>query len=124
MELLNQTLTFTPQDSTPKPETYSTKGWPARLRNQYLAKWAADHPQPAPLEYQTTVGSEIFTAPAGYSDVSAHQENFFNSVRSRKRPVENEVFGNHTAIGCHLANYAYFKKQIATWDADAKAIRG
>ena len=42
MELLNQTLTFTPQDSTPKPETYSTKGWPARLRNQYLAKWAAD----------------------------------------------------------------------------------
>jgi predicted dehydrogenase len=124
MELLNQMLTFTPQDITPKPETYSTKGWPARLRNAYLAKWAIENPQPAPLDYKTMVQSEIFTAPAGYSDVSAHQANFFNSVRTRKAPVENEVFGNHTAIGCHLANYAYFKKTIATWDADAKAIRG
>jgi predicted dehydrogenase len=124
MELLNQTLTFTPQDIVPKPETYSTKGWPARLRNAYLAKWAAENPQPTPLDYQTTVQSEIFAAPAGYSDVSAHQANFFNSVRTRKTPVENEVFGNHTAIGCHLANYAYFKKTIARWDADAKAIIG
>ena len=32
------------------------------------------------------------------------------------------MFGNHTAIGCHLANYAYFKKTIARWDADAKAM--
>jgi predicted dehydrogenase len=124
LQILNQTLTFTPQDIVPKPETYSTKGWPARLRKQYLAQWAAEHPQPAPLEYQTTVQSEIFTAPAGYSDVSAHQANFFDAVRSRKPPVENEVFGNHTALGCHLANYAYFNKTIATWDPDAKAIRG
>src|ERR1700723_1739172 len=124
MEILNQTLTFTPQDITPKPETYSTKGWPARLRTAYLAKWAIENPQPAPLEFQTTVQAEIFTAPAGYSDVSAHQANFFNSVRTRKTPVENEVFGNNTAIGCHLANYAYFHKTIATWDGDAKAIHG
>jgi hypothetical protein len=34
------------------------------------------------------------------------------------------VFGNHTAIGCHLANYAYFNKKIATWDADTKSIHG
>jgi predicted dehydrogenase len=124
MEILNQTLTFTPQDITAKPETYSTKGWPARLRNEYLAKWATENPQPTPLDYQTTIQSEIFTAPAGYSDVSAHQANFFNAVRTRKATVENEVFGNHTAIGCHLANYAYFHKTIATWNGDAKAIQG
>jgi hypothetical protein len=45
-------------------------------------------------------------------------------VRTRKPPVENEEFGNHAAIGCHLANYAYFKNTIATWDANAKTIRG
>jgi predicted dehydrogenase len=124
MELLNQTLTFSPQDTTPKPETYSTKGWPARLRKQYLAQWAAENPQPTPLEYKPIVGTEVFKAPDGYSDVSAHEANFFQSVRTRKTPVENDVFGNHTAIGCHLANYAYFKKTIATWDAEAKTIRG
>ena len=83
-----------------------------------------ENPQPTPLESQTTVQSEIFAAPAGYSDVSAHQARFFDAVRTRKATVENEIFGNHTAIGCHLANYAYFKKTIATWDADAKTIRG
>jgi hypothetical protein len=123
MEINGQTLVFTPQDVTPKPETYSTKGWPARLRKEYLAKWDAEHPQPAPLEYQA-VEAETFTAPQGYSDVSAHQANFFNAVRTRKPVMENEVFGNNAAIGCHLANYAYFKNTIATWDASTKTIRG
>jgi predicted dehydrogenase len=123
MEINGQTLAFTPQDFSPKPEEYSTKGWPARLRKEYLAQWAAEHPQPSPLDY-TPVEAETFTAPPGYSDVSAHEANFFEAVRTRKPVVENEEFGNHAAIGCHLANYAYFKNTIATWDGKAKTIRG
>lgn len=123
MEIIGQTLTFTPQDASPKPETYSTRGWPEKLRKEYLAQWAAEHPQPGPLDYNV-VEAETFTAPTGYSDVSAHQANFFDAVRSRKPTVENEEFGNRAAIGCHLANYAYFKKTIATWDGDKKKISG
>jgi predicted dehydrogenase len=123
MEIVGQTLTFTPQDISPKPELYSTKGWPARLRKEYLEQWAAAHPQPNPLDYQA-VEAQTFTAPPDYSDVSAHEANFFNAVRTRKPTVENEDFGNNTAIGCHLANYAYFKNTIATWDANTKTIRG
>ena len=123
LEINGQTLTYTPQTTVEGPETYSTKGWPARLRNEYLAKWDAEHPVPAPLDYQVIEG-ETFTPPATYSDVPAHQANFFNAVRSRKAPVENEVFGNHAAIGCHMANYSYFQKTAATWDAATKTIRG
>ena len=123
MEINGQTLTFTPQDVSPQPEGYSLKGWPARLRKEYLAQWIAEHPQGGPLDYQP-VEAETFTAPQGYSDVSAHQANFFDAVRTRKPTVENEEFGNHAAIGCHLANYAYFKNTIATWDAVTKTIRG
>ncbi|HUO34445.1 MAG TPA: Gfo/Idh/MocA family oxidoreductase [Candidatus Acidoferrum sp.] len=118
-----QTLTFTPQNTTPEPETYSIKGWPERLRAEYLAQWDKQHPQPGPLDYSVTE-SESYAAPEGYSDVSAHLANFFNSVRTRKTPVENEVFGNHAAIGCHMANYSYFKDTIATWDEAAREIRG
>ena len=67
---------------------------------------------------------ESYTVPAGYSDVVDHEANFFNAVRTRKPVTENEMFGNHAAIGCHLANYAYFKNTIATWDAAARTIRG
>ena len=123
MEIVAQTLTFTPQDVSPKPETYSTQGWPARLRKQYLAQWAAEHPSPAPLDFEPSE-ARIFTAPDGYTDVAAHEANFFNAVRSRKPTVENEEFGNHAAIGCHLANYAYFNHTIATWDPASKSIRG
>jgi predicted dehydrogenase len=123
MEINGQTLTFAPQDVTLKPETYSTIGWPARLRKQYAEQWKAEHPAPGPLDYQT-IEAESFTVPDGYSDVAAHEANFFNAVRTRKTPVENEVFGNNAAIGCHLANYAYFNNRIATWDAATKTIRG
>jgi predicted dehydrogenase len=123
MEISGQTLVFTPQDPSPKAEGYSIKGWPARLRKQYLEQWQAEHPLPDPRDYQPAE-AETFTAPPEYSDVSAHQANFFEAVRTRKPTVENEEFGNHAAIGCHLANYAYFKNTIATWDAKAKTIRG
>ena len=123
MEIIGQTLTFVPQDIAPKPEEYSMKGWPIRLRKEYLAQWNAEHAQPGPLDYQP-VEAETFSAPQGYSDVSAHQANFFSAVRTRKNVVEDEVFGNNAAIGCHLANYSYFKNTSAIWDGKAKTIRG
>jgi predicted dehydrogenase len=120
----NATLTFIPQNSDPEPEGYSVVGWPAELRKQYLAEWDKNHPLPAPFSSKLTEDGETFVPPAGYSDVVDHQANFFNAVRSRKPCVENEVFGNNAAIACHLANYAYFNKKIARWDAAAKKISG
>jgi hypothetical protein len=69
-------------------------------------------------------GGESYVLPDNYSDVADHQANFFNSVRSRKKTVENEEFGNHAALGCHLANYSYFKQTPAVWDEADKKIRG
>src|ERR1700675_740852 len=37
MEISGQTLTFIPQDVSPRPEGYWRKGWPARLAEEYLA---------------------------------------------------------------------------------------
>jgi hypothetical protein len=37
--------------------------------------------------------------------------------------IEDTVFGNNTAIACHMANASYFKKTIAQWDASAREIR-
>ena len=120
----NATLTFIPQNTLPEMEGYSTVGWPAALRKQYEAQWESDHPKPSPFNSKVIEEVETFAPPPGYSDVVDHQANFFNAVRSRKPCVENEVFGNNAAIACNLANYAYFKQKIATWDAGAKKITG
>ncbi len=72
----------------------------------------------------TNTWRNSFTPPDGYSDLVDHEANFFNAVRSRKKVVENEEFGNNAAIGCHLANHSYFKETAAVWDPAGKKIKG
>jgi predicted dehydrogenase len=125
MIIKDATLTFRPQDTRPQPEGYSTIGWPEQMRMEYLQKWQADHPLPSPLSYKLDEEGESYANPPGYSDISDHQANFFNAVRTRNKTVENEEFGNRAALGCHLANYAYFNKSIAKWDdATRKIVKG
>jgi len=122
MIIKDSTLTFQPEDTRPQPEAYSIFGWPAKLRNQYLAKWHEEHPLPEPLDFKLDEESEAYANPPEYSDVSDHQANFFQAVRTRKPVVENEIFGNHAAIGCHLANFAYANQAVAVWDEAANKI--
>jgi predicted dehydrogenase len=123
MSLTFNTLTFTPQNIVEAPETYSTIGWPASLRAEYLAQWNKEHPAKAPLDVALRPTGETFAVPATYADTADHQANFFQSVRSRKQPVEDAVFGNNAAISCHMANESYFGNSIAVWDARAKRIK-
>ncbi len=115
---------YRPQNKRPQPEDYSIYGWPKKLREQYLAEWRKEHPLPQRGEWATDDIEEIYTTPPGYNDVVDHQANFFESVRTRKPVVENEVFGSNTSIGCHMSNYSYFNKTVAVWDAAAKKIKG
>jgi predicted dehydrogenase len=123
LTLQGMNLTYTPQDTHPEPEAYSIYGWPKQLRDEYLAKFAAEHPLPTALQAKVAEGTEVYGAPTGYSDLVDHQGNFFNAVRSRNKVVENEEFGNNAALGCHLANYSYFKETQAVWDAAGRKIK-
>ena len=118
------TVTFIPQDTRPQPDEYTVRWWPDKLRDDYMAKWLADHPSPLPLRSRPDEQTEVYAVPEGYDDVVDHEANFFESVRSRKRVVENEEFGNNAALGCHLANYAYFKRTAAVWDPASRQIKG
>jgi predicted dehydrogenase len=112
-------LTVTPQDTRPQPEGYSLNGWTAEAKKQYLEEWHKAHPaEPAAL-----AEAETYAAPHGYDETAAHIANFFNAVETRERVIEDEVFGNHTAIACHMANHSYFHKTAATWDAEAETIK-
>jgi predicted dehydrogenase len=124
MIIRGSTLRFSPQNTLPQMEDYSTKGWPEDLRKEYEANWEKDHPLPAAFASKLTDEVEEYVAPHGYNDTVDHEANFFNAVRSRKPTVENEVFGNNAALGCHLANYAYFNKRPGMWDATARKITG
>jgi predicted dehydrogenase len=123
LEIKDGVLTAWPQNTEPQPESYSIYGWPAKLRNEYLAEWHKDHPEPEPGAWPVHESSQSFQAPPGYDEEIDHMHNFMESVRTRRPSVEDAVFGNHTAIGCHMANYSYFNKTMAVWDESAREIK-
>jgi predicted dehydrogenase len=112
------TLTFAPQDTHPQPEWYSTDGWTAELKKKYYDDWWAAHPQ----KYEPPL-TETYTEPQGFDSSVAHIANFFRAVETREHVLEDEVFGNNTAIACHMANHSYFHRQLATWDPDSRTIK-
>ena len=119
MTINGNTLTVTPQDTAPRPEGYSLDGWTAEAKAQYLKEWHEAHPTPP----AKLAEAETYSAPPGYDDTADHIANFFHAVETREHVVEDEVFGNNTAIACHMANYSYFHRRVATWDAAAQAIK-
>jgi predicted dehydrogenase len=120
MTINGNTLTVTPQDTAPRPEGYSLNGWTAALKKQYLDEWHAANPAP-PARLREV---ETYSAPPGYDDTVDHIANFFNAVETREHVVEDEIFGNNTAIACHMANHSYFHRNVATWNAAAQTIKG
>ncbi len=118
--LTGKTLTFTPQDTRPRFEAYGWSGLTEAQREQGRREWQAAHPGPA-----APLGEvETFALPQGYDDTAVHIANFFNAMVTREHVVEDEVFGNNAAIGCHLANHSYFNRTVAAWDAETKTIKG
>jgi len=115
-----QSVTFTPQDVTPHFESYGWNGMTVEQRRKGEEEWRAAHPEPP----QPVGGAESFTLPKGYNDTADHIANFFRAVVTRQHVVEDEVFGNNAAIGCHMANYSYFHHTVAQWDAAANKIKG
>jgi predicted dehydrogenase len=119
LTIKGDSVTFTPQDTRPQPEYYSVIGWTEEARKKYYDDWKAAHPQPQ----QNLPLSETFSAPRDYDDTAEHIANFLRAVESREHVVEDEVFGNNTAIACHMANRSYVNKRAATWDADKRTIK-
>ncbi|MGH9430115.1 MAG: Gfo/Idh/MocA family protein [Terriglobia bacterium] len=124
LEVHDGAVTLIPQDTTPHPETYSTEGWPAKLRDEYLEHWRQEHPAPASGQFKIVTGAVTYRAPSDYDDDREHMTNFLNAVRSRLPADEDAEFGNWMAIACHMANYSYFNKTAAVWDEASKAIKG
>jgi predicted dehydrogenase len=120
MTINGNTLTVAPQDTRPQPEGYSLNGWTAAAKKQYLDDWNNAHPAPPPALAEV----ETYSATPGYDDTADHLANFFSAVDTREPVAEDEIFGNHAAIACHMANYSYFHRSAASWDADTKTIKG
>jgi predicted dehydrogenase len=62
--------------------------------------------------------SQTFAPPPGYDAHREHHRAFYDAVRTRKRPVEDAVFGFRAAGPALLSNVSYFEKRICRWNSE------
>ena len=51
-----------------------------------------------------------------------HIRDFLSSVKSRKKPITNEVVGGRSAICCHLMNQTYYNGEVIKWDPKTNTL--
>jgi predicted dehydrogenase len=112
----NLVLQKTPPEAEPG---YTISTFSNAVQEQYLRNYKQKHPPLKPsADSMRPASSETFTPPAGYDAHRDHHRVFYEAVRSRKRPVEDAVFGFRAAGPALLSNVSYFDKKICRWDAE------
>jgi predicted dehydrogenase len=112
-------LRYSPQSGEDTKPSYYSGGFPAKMRQEYVSQWLAQHIQPG----HEPISEDMVYTGNDWDDVRPHLWNFFRSVKSRKPVMEDAVFGNHAAIACHMANESYFRKKPVYWDAETRNLK-
>jgi predicted dehydrogenase len=111
------TVTRVPRETAPG---YTIETFPLATQKEIREAYEKKYP---PHSGENSLGSsEKYAAPKGYSDSYDHFKNFFDSVRTRKQPVEDAVFGYRAAGAALLANRSAEKGEIVHWDPDAMKL--
>ena len=72
-----------------------------------------------PKSYEVQEPDElIYRTPDGYNDHLDHWANFFESIRTGKKVVEDAKFGLRAAAPSLATNLSLFEKRIVTWDPE------
>jgi predicted dehydrogenase len=121
LEIHERDFTYTPQRGIDTAPSYYDQGFPKAMRTTYETDWHKEHdPEPG---HEFVAEAVTYSGPS-YDDEPPHLWNFFEAVRTRKPVVQDAVFGHHAAAACHMANAAYFRKSVVTWDEATSTIKG
>jgi len=116
------TVTFKPEPRR-EDNRWVVASWPEALERAYYADPRVQAVE-SPFLWEPKVegGVEIWRS-EGRDDTYAHIGNFFASVRSRKQPVEDALFGHRAAACAHMVNRSIREKRMVEWDAAGERMK-
>jgi len=94
-------------------DTYNT--WPKATQEAYVKEYNEKY-TPAQRQQPVQEGESVFNAPPGYDSHIDHLANFYESVRTGKKVVEDATFGLRAAGPALLTNESYFQQRPIKWD--------
>ncbi|MFN7992234.1 MAG: Gfo/Idh/MocA family oxidoreductase [Bryobacteraceae bacterium] len=110
-------LANAPPESEPG---YTIETFSKSVQEDFLREYHQKYPQTRPTADAMRPDKEMrYAPPHGYDAHRDHHRVFYEAVRSRKRPVEDAVFGFRAAGPALLSNVSYFEKRPCRWNAEA-----
>jgi predicted dehydrogenase len=102
-------------------DTYTT--WPKGTQDAFVKQYNERYTA-AQQARAVQAGESSFAAPAGYNSHLEHLANFYESVRTGRKVVEDATFGLRAAGPALLTNESYFKQQAIKWDPVKMVVVG
>jgi predicted dehydrogenase len=110
------TLANAPPEAEPG---YTIGTFPKAVQEQFLKQYREKFPETHPNADSVRPDKQFrYQPPKGYDAHLEHHRVFYEAVRSRKRPIEDSVFGFRAAGPALLANVSYFEKRVCHWNAE------
>jgi predicted dehydrogenase len=107
----------------PQPETepgHSIGTFAKATQEKFLEAYRQKYPATAK---PPKIEPETFAPPRGYDAHREHHRVFYEAIRSKKKPVEDAVFGFRAAGPALLANTSYFEKRMVGWDPVGMSVK-
>lgn len=102
---------------------YSTDSWTAATKQKFAELNDLDLASMQPkATVNLTAGNPEKIKSSGPEATGAHLARFYESVRSRKEPVENGVMGNYCATVGHMVNLSYKHRGEVRWDSKKQRV--
>ncbi|MFQ5791600.1 MAG: Gfo/Idh/MocA family protein, partial [Acidobacteriota bacterium] len=115
-------LTYTPENVY-EDNRWVVESWTEELAEQYYAD-----PKVQALETPSTWEPEMKASLESWEEwgknaTLVHLAHFFESVRSRKPPVQDALMGHRAAACAHLINASLKKEQTVYWDFAKETVK-
>jgi predicted dehydrogenase len=120
MEIAGPTVTVsrTPRETEPG---YSVSTFTNDMQKKIITQYRQKYPEKKAMsEVANTL--QKYVAPRGYSDSYDHFHNFFDSVRTRKQPVEDATFGFRAAGAALLSNLSIERGKVVDWNPETMKL--
>jgi len=103
--------------------TYSTRSWPEATVKKFAELNDLDPKSLRPnATTNLTPGKPEEIRTPGAESTVAHLTKFYDSVRTRKEPVENAVMGSYCATVGHMVNISYKNHKEVRWDSRRQMV--
>ncbi|MDZ7373090.1 MAG: Gfo/Idh/MocA family oxidoreductase [candidate division KSB1 bacterium] len=99
------------------------RSWPKELEEAYYRDpkvLAAERPDTQPP--RVLEAAEIYRE-EGLDATLVHMQRFFESVRTRKPPVQDALMGHRAAACAHMVNLSIRSGKIVYWDFDRETVK-